>query len=399
MNDKYCLTNITLHGSQKPGKNSAVMVRSGKIDYIGPAPIQHGSDNVHVIDCSGLHLLPGFIDLQINGGFGHDFTDDPDSIWEVGSELPKYGVTSFLPTIITAPPEKIRAAQNKILIGPPSGYRGAEAPGLHIEGPFLNPLKKGAHNPVHLQIPDPQLYESFSPDSGIRLVTLAPELPGASRIINMLSRNGIVVSAGHSAATYQQGLQAIEDGVRYLTHTFNAMAPYHQHDPGVLGAALDDERIILGLIADGIHVHPSVIRMLMRAAGPERLNLVTDAVGALGCPPGEYLLGDQPIIVADSGVRLPDGTLAGSNLSADKAFRNLMKFTGCSLSEGVQTICRNPAKLLNLDTRIGQIFTGADADLVLVTDQVEIAFTMVKGEILFTDPSLISLKPGLSRSL
>jgi len=396
MNNKCCLTNITLHGSQKPEKNSVVMVSSGKIDYIGPAPEQQGQNNVHVIDCSGLHLLPGFIDLQINGGFGYDFTADPDSIWSVGSELPKYGVTSFLPTIITAPPESIKAAQKKILTGPPGDYRGAGVLGLHIEGPFLNPVKKGAHNPEHLRLPDPDLYKDFSPDFGIRLVTLAPEISGASLIIDMLSRNGVVVSAGHSAATYQEGLKAIEDGIRYLTHSFNAMSPYHQHDPGLLGAALDDDRIMLGLIADGIHVHPSVIRMLMRTAGTERLNLVTDAVGALGRPPGEYLLGDQPITVTESGVRLSDGTLAGSNLSADMAVRNLMNFTGCNLSEAAQTISTNPARLLHLDSKIGQISTGSDADLVLVTEQVEIALTMVKGKIVFTNPSLISLKPGLS---
>jgi N-acetylglucosamine-6-phosphate deacetylase len=338
-----------------------------------------------------MHLVPGFIDLQVNGGFSFDFTTDPQSIWRVGENLPQYGVTSFLPTIITSPPERTKTAQQVVMAGAPGNYQGAAVLGLHIEGPFLNSEKKGAHNPDYLLPPNIDLYKNFSPSTGIRLVTLAPELPGATAVIKQLVAQEVLVSAGHSSATFEQAIAGFDHGIRYATHTFNAMSPYHQHEPGLVGAALDDNRVTLGLIADGVHVHPAVVRMILRATGINRLNLVTDSVGALGCPPGEYALGDFPVVVDADSVRLFDGTLAGSILSADQAIRNLMTFTGCTLAQAVQTSSMNPARLLQLDTSLGKIEAGFKADLVLLTEQYKVAMTMINGAVVYVNDEIIHI--------
>lgn len=380
----YRFAGVELHTPGASLKNGELLTSGRVIEYAGPLRNSTEDSSIQTID-SGAHLVPGFIDLQINGAFGSDFTTDPASIWEVGAQLPHYGVTAFLPTVITAPVEKLRAAQAIVSAGPPIGYRGARVLGLHVEGPFINPEKKGAHNPAHIRLPDPALYADFSPANGVRLVTLAPELPGARAVIEMLVRNGVVVSAGHSAATYDQALEAFDAGVRYATHLFNAMTEYHQHRPGLVGAVLDDERPMAGLINDGVHVHPAVVRMLMRVLGPERLTLVTDAIGALGRPPGDYMLGDFPIRVDETSVRLHDGTLAGSNLSADQAFRNLIDFTGCSLDDAVRAITLNPARLLGLEAAMGQLGAGLQADLVLLSEQLEVLLTVVNGDILYAN--------------
>ncbi len=379
---KLLIHNIVLHTPETTLHDGAVLISDGVIEEAGEWHLI-SKDADQSIDGCGMHLIPGLIDLQVNGGFGKDFTQDPTAIWEVGAQLPQHGVTAFLPTIITSPPEKMIAAQEIVLSGPPPGYSGAKVLGLHIEGPFLALEKKGAHNPDYILPPDPDLYDGFSPERGIRLVTLAPEQPGASEVIGQLISQGVLVSAGHSTASYEQAKAAFDQGVRYGTHLFNAMPAYHQHAPGLVGALLDDERVTSGLICDGIHVHPAVVRMIWQMLGTERLTLVTDAMGALGCPPGEYLLGDFPVVVDETSARLRNGTLAGSILTADQAVRNLITFTGCSLGEAVQTMSLTPAQLLKLDNTLGNIAPGKQADLVLLTDRHDVATVIVNGQLIF----------------
>ena len=252
--------------------------------------------------------------------------------------------------------------------------------GLHLEGPFLNPARRGAHNPAHLRAPDLQTITGWSVEQYVRLVTLAPELPGALDVIRALVGRGVVVSAGHSLATHAEALAGFEAGITCGTHLFNAMPPLEHRAPGLAGALLADERATVGLIPDGLHLHPSVVALAWQAKGARRVNLVTDAMAALGMPPGRYPLGDWEVTVDDTSARLADGRLAGSLLSLDQAVRNFIAFTGCSLSDALATVTTVPAHLLGLADR-GQIAPGFIADLTLLTPDVHVAGTIVGGQI------------------
>ena len=334
-----------------------------------------------VIDARGLFLVPGLIELQINGAFGHDFTAAPDSIWEVASKLPRYGVTRFLPTIVTAPLGQIAKAQGVLQGGPPAGFCGATPLGLHVEGPFLNPERKGAHREEHLRLPEADACRNFSPEQSVRMVTLAPELPGALEVIRLLSERGVVASAGHSQASLEQARRAFAAGVRYGTHLFNAMTALHQFEPGLAGALLAEPGMRFGLIADGIHVHPALVELIWKLSGPGRLTLVSDGMAALGQGPGRYRLGGhEEVLVDERSARLPDGVLAGSILTQTDALRNLISFTGCSLEEALSCMTSTPAELLGLETEFGRIAPGLRADFVLLTPELEVVQTFVDGE-------------------
>jgi N-acetylglucosamine-6-phosphate deacetylase len=214
-------------------------------------------------------------------------------------------------------------------------------------------------------------------------VTLAPELPGAGPLIATLTERGIIVSAGHSMATLAEARAGFEAGIRYGTHLFNAMPPLHHREPGLAGALLSDARVMVGLVPDGIHVHPTVIEIIWRMVGRERLTLVTDAMAALGMPPGHYQIGDFVVTVDDESARLADDTLAGSILTPDAALRNLIAFSGCSLAEALPTMTSNPACLLGLGRQKGQIAPGFDADLVLLTADLHVAQTIIGGQVVY----------------
>jgi len=375
--------NTTILTPHRRIDNGAVLVESGRVTAVGPAEAVTRPADAQIIDAGGLLLVPGFIDLQVNGGFGHDFTAKPESIWPVAAGLPRYGITSFLPTIITSPLETIAAAQQVLAGGTPAGFRGATPLGLHVEGPFLNPAKKGAHNPAHLRPPSLDAAADWTPQQAVRLVTLAPELPGAVDVVKILVERGVVVSAGHSLATYAQAQAAFEAGVTYGTHLFNAMPPLAHREPGLPGALLTNPALTVGLIPDGIHVHPAVIALIWAAKGGARLTLVTDAMAALGMSPGRYQIGDQAVIVTETDARLEDGTLAGSTVSLDAALRNLMEFTGCSLAEALPAVTSTPALLLGLPDR-GQIAPGFMADLVLLTPELRVGKTIVAGQVVYS---------------
>ncbi|HYO50664.1 MAG TPA: N-acetylglucosamine-6-phosphate deacetylase [Chloroflexia bacterium] len=351
------------------------------VDYASRLPCPAGA---YRLEAAGLLLAPGFIDLQINGAFGGDFTDEPGTIWQVASLLPRYGITSFLPTIVSSPYETVAAAQAAICEGPPPGFRGAIPLGLHLEGPFLNPAKRGAHNPTHLRLPDTAEAQSWTPDRGIRLVTLAPELPGACEMIEMLMARGIVVSAGHSLANYEEGVAGINAGITYGTHLFNVMPVMDHREPGLVGALLGDGRVTVGLIADGIHLHPSMVALAWKAKGPSRISLVTDAMAALGMSDGTYKLGDQDVIVAGGAARLADGRLAGSVLTLDQAVRNLVSFAGCSPSDAILAVTTVPASLLGMANSLARIASGSRADVVLLNSDLRVVETLVAGEVVYS---------------
>ena len=365
-------------------ENGAVQVEAGRVAWIGPASTAPQDAGMEILDARGLLLAPGLIDLQLNGAFGDDFTTDPTSIWRVAARIPCYGVTSFLPTIITSPPEKIIEAQESLTGGWPADFRGATPLGLHLEGPFLNPDKKGAHNPTYLRSPDPSLVAPWSPATGVRLVTLAPELPGSLDVIRRLIAQGVVVSAGHSMATFVQAQAGFAAGTRYGTHLFNTMPPLAHREPGLAGALLATPGQIVGLIPDGIHVHPGLIRVVWAAKGPREISLVSDAMAALGMAPGRYWLNDYEVIVSEQDARLVNGTLAGSVLPLDQAVRNLIAFTGCSLSEALATVTTTPADLLGIGKERGRVQLNLIADLVLLTPDLRVVTTIAAGKIAWT---------------
>jgi N-acetylglucosamine-6-phosphate deacetylase len=366
-------------------EGSAVLVDGGRIVAVGPANEVRCPPEAERIDAEGLILAPGFIDLQINGAFGSDFTANPSSIWDVAAMLPRYGVTSFLPTIITSPLEKVAEAQEVICGGPPPAFRGAAPLGLHLEGPFLNEAKRGAHDASYLRLPDRAIAADWLPGRGVRMVTLAPELQGALSIVLELRARGIVVSAGHSTATLEEARAGIEAGIAYGTHLFNAMPPLGHREPGLAGALLTDAGVAVGVIADGVHVHPDMVKLIWLAKGWERVSLVTDAMAALGMPAGIYRLGEQDVTVDGERARLADGRLAGSVLSLDQAVRNLVDFTGCWMGDAVGTVTAVPASLLGMGGSRGRIAPGYGADLTLLTQELRVAATIVGGEVLFTN--------------
>ena len=310
------------------------------------------------------------------------FSADPAALWSAAARLPQYGITGFLPTIISSAPERIAAAQGAIM-DLPRDFQGARPLGLHLEGPFLNPEKKGAHNAAWLRPPDDGLAADWSPDTGVRMVTLAPELPGALELIEKLAARGILVSAGHSIATHLQARAGLAAGVGYGTHLFNAMSGLHHREPGLAAALLAHPDAVVGLIADGIHVDPLIIDLVWRLVGSRRLNLVSDSISALGMPEGRHRLGDQEVMVKDNAVRLKDGTLAGSVLGLDQAVRNLMRFTGSRLRQVLASVTTTPARLLGLDGQYGLIEPGRPADLVLLDNSYRVVKTFVGGSLVF----------------
>ena len=378
---------LYIHGGRRAAEPAgaaelAVLIEDGTVLATGRGSELACPPGAERLDAGGRLIAPGFIDLQLNGAFGLDFTAAPETLWEVGRRLPRFGVTAFLPTIITSPLATVAAAQRVIQAGPPPGYAGAWPLGLHLEGPFLNPAKRGAHDASLMRLPTLPEVADWSPAQGVRLVTLAPELPGALEVIAALSARGVLVSAGHSMADYDQARAGLDAGARYGTHLFNAMPPLDHRAPGLAAALLTDGRAVTGLIPDGIHVHPAIVDLIWRSKGPGRVSVVTDAMAALGHPPGRYRLGAAEVIVDETSARLADGRLAGSILSLDQAVRNLIQFTRCSAAEAIDSVTAVPA---------GALRAGARADLVLLTADLQVSTTIVDGRVAWqaatADPS------------
>ena len=361
----------------------AVLIDGGTITAVGPAAMIKAPPQAKIVDGRGLIAAPGLIDWQINGGFGEDFTENPASIWSVGGRLVEHGVTAFLPTIVTSPLETVAAAQAAWGAGAPAGYRGAKPLGLHLEGPYLNPGKKGAHRKEWMRAPSEAETEAWSRRRGVWLVTLAPELPGAGELIRRLGEKGVVVSAGHSLATYDEALEGFVSGVSGATHLFNAMPPMEHRAPGLVAAALLDPGTTIGMIPDGVHVDPRMIKLAWMLKTRRRFTIVTDAMKALGLPPGIYAANGRTVTVDGASARLEDGTLAGSVVSLNAAVRNLMDFTGCSLAEAIGAASTHVARFIRL-SRKGRIRPGADADLVLLNEQAEVFATVVAGEVAYS---------------
>jgi N-acetylglucosamine-6-phosphate deacetylase len=333
------------------------------------------------IDARQLLVSPGFIDLQINGGFGIDLLTEPSKVWELGQHLAQHGVTGFLPTIITSPP----AATNTMLESlarRPADYVGAEPLGAHFEGPMLSQKRPGTHPVEHLVMPKPELINGWSRDRGLALVTIAPELPGALDVIEQLVAMNVVVAAGHSNANTADAHAGLAAGITMVTHLFNAMAPFHHRSPNLVGVTLAEPQLTAGLIADGVHVHPVTVAATWNAKGPEGIALVTDAVSAMGQPPGRYQLADEAIMSDGISVRNGDGNLAGSVLTMDRAVRNLISYSRCASYEAITSATTTPANLINENHR-GRLAPGAAADIVLLDKELKVQMTLCSGKLAY----------------
>jgi N-acetylglucosamine-6-phosphate deacetylase len=332
------------------------------------------------VDLEGLIIAPGYIDLQVNGAFGVDFSYGADRVEEVAALLPQFGVTAFLPTLVSLS-QKQYAISMPFLQPKEGGSHGASILGIHLEGPFFNPQQKGAHDDQLLTSLNGPIEDFYGSLEGVKIVTLAPELPGMGDAIRELKEKNIVVSAGHTLATYEDMQKAVDEGVGLCTHLFNAMTPFHHRSPGIIGAVLDDHNIHYTVIADGVHLHPSVLNLAWKSK-PRGLVLVTDAIQALGLPSGSYKLGSMEVDV-QKGRAYVQGTqtIAGSVLSMDQAVRNFRIATNCSIVDAIEAATLKPARVLGIQDRKGTLGVGSDADFIVLNDDLYVQASYVNGHL------------------
>jgi N-acetylglucosamine-6-phosphate deacetylase len=341
-----------------------VTIEDGAIDGVGVSPA--GKTGMAV---------PGFIDVQINGFDGVDFTTaEPGDYEHVAGRLAATGVTGFQPTLIALPPADYLAALERLGA---TSIRSARLLGMHLEGPFLSPVRSGAHDPANMLEPDLALTRRFLEAGPVTHMTIAPELPGALELIDLLVSAGVTVALGHTDADAATAHVAFDRGARSVTHIFGAQRPWQHRDPGISGAALVRDDVYLTAIVDGIHLAPETVQLTVRSAG-ERFVLITDAIAAAGQPDGEYLLGDRTVILRDGACRLADGTLAGSSLTMDRAVRNLIDL-GFSPGRAITAATAAPAALAGRP-ELGILAAGTPADVCVLDDSFRVVQTLVAGE-------------------
>src|SRR5918998_4259660 len=318
-----------------------VLLGEGSIADVSPDDsLLAEAHEVH--DHAGSLILPGFVDLQVNGAFGIDVASESQRLPELSEALLSTGTTSYLPTVISSPEGLYE--ESLPAIGIPTGS-GAEVLGVHLEGPFISLEKRGAHAAAHVARPDTELLARLLDLGPVRMITLAPELEGAEGLMALAANRGVVVSAGHTDVAFEPAYGALDGRVAGVTHLFNGMSAMHHREPGLPGAAFAHPRAGCGLIADGLHVHPEMVALAFRMLGPDRLCLVTDAIAATGMEDGEYRLATRTVYV-DGGVpRLGSGSIAGSVLTMKDAFMNILAFTGCTVPEAARMTSTSPAKL------------------------------------------------------
>jgi N-acetylglucosamine-6-phosphate deacetylase len=367
---------ILVDGTLAPG---AVVVRDGII-----VEILRGRDLSLPQDVIEADIVsPGLIDLQVNGSFGVEVGDDPEALRHLAAELPSTGVTAYLPTVVSCTRDFYRSACDAFEAARTAP--GAQALGMHIEGPFLSPQRAGAHRRDVIEEAPADSLDVLLESGHVRIVTLAPERPGALELIQRLRRLDVVVSLGHTDATYGEFVRGIDYGATMVTHLYSAMSPMRHRAPGAVGAALQDDRVVVGLIADGVHCHPAVIDIALRVKGPDRVALVTDAIAGAGVEPGTYELNGQKILVDETLAKLADGTLAGSILTMDQAVRNVVQLAGASIPNALHMASEVPARILGLRTK-GRLIVGADADLVLFDAGLTVQSTFIAGQRVYNRP-------------
>lgn len=349
-----------------------------------------GADGAAVADVTGLIALPGFIDVHTHGGGGFNLqTTDPAEIAGYARWVAASGVTAFLAGVVGVPGdlprEQLRAAAAAVIGWRPGADAGAEPLGIHLEGPYISEVRRGAHQSSWLRQPNPTETERILAltDGALRLVTLAPELPGAHALIRRLVEAGVTVSMGHTDANYEQALEAIALGVTHATHCCNAMRPLRHRDPGPLGAVAMSPQVMGEIIADGVHVHPAMVEILIKVLGFERAVVITDALAGAGNGDDPFEFAGQPAQVVDGAARLADGTLTGSVLTMDQALRNVLALPGVPLSAASAMLSRNPARAAHAAERKGLLAPGYDADLVLLDSDLRPCATFCAGVLVY----------------
>ncbi|HZK34488.1 MAG TPA: N-acetylglucosamine-6-phosphate deacetylase [Bacillota bacterium] len=335
-----------------------------------------------IVDAKGSYIVPGFIDIHVHGSYGADVMDASiDSLSNISSFLAKHGTSSYLATTMTCSVGDIRKSILAVsqYIKEDNG-RGAQILGVHMEGPFINPLVKGAHDEAHIRAPSVVTFNEIVGDKAdiIRLVTIAPELEGAQGLAAYLRKINTTVSIGHTGADYETAKGAIEAGINHTCHFYNAMTPIRHRQPGLVGAALDNDDSTIELIADLVHIHPAALRLAYRIKGRDKCVLITDAMSAAGLSDGLYELGGLKVYVENGVARQADGTLAGSTLTQDRALQNMVK-AGVPLESTITMLTRTPAKVIGVDGYKGQLKKGYDADIVLLDKDLNIKETYIKG--------------------
>ena len=339
-----------------------------------------------IYHCENWTLLPGFIDVHVHGSDGRDVMEGTREAIEVISRfLAGHGTTAYLATTVTASPFATLQAVESLGRLIPEETGGARIMGLHLEGPFISEMKRGVHPAEYIRNPSIPTLDEFVKWSNnqIKVITMAPEVPGGLEFIRHARSMGILVSMGHSNATFNEAKESIEAGITHATHVFNAMREFNHRDPGILGAVLSDDRIWAELIADGVHVDPMVIEILLRCKGPQKILLVTDAISACGQPDGEYQVGPLRVTVTQGVCRNLEGRLAGSTLTQDRALQNMMRWTKASLAEASFMTSRNPAQSIGIANLKGSIEPGLDADLILLDDDLNVQMTFCEGRLVY----------------
>jgi N-acetylglucosamine-6-phosphate deacetylase len=385
---KTVFTASRLYTPEQEIVNPLLVVEDGLISEVSTRSEKEISRNISLVDFGDAVLAPGFVDIHIHGGAGLDAMRAlPSELPRLGKFLTTHGVTGYFPTTVAAPLDATCAALGRLADAietaatTTSGHPVQARPlGLHLEGPFLSHKRRGVHPPENLVAPTVDIFERLwqAARGHVRMLTIAPEIPGAMGVIAEAARRNVCVSIGHSDAEMPVAQDAVTAGARHATHTFNAMRPLDHRDPGIIGEVLSDDRLSADIIVDGIHVAPPVVKVFLQAKGYERAVLITDAISATGMPDGRYQLGPIEVDVKD-GKCTSNGSLAGSVLTMDRAVRNVTKFSHWSLRDAVRAATLNPARAAGLSARHGALTPGAFADFTVLSATGEVLKTIVGG--------------------
>jgi len=385
------IKNAEIYTPHKVIKKGNILIGGSRISKILDRPLPKLPPGTKILDVKGKIACPGFIDVHLQGAGGYDFLDaTPLAVWEISRTLARFGTTSYLATTVFKngknPHIDVIVRSQELGVG----SQGAQLLGIHLEGPFVNPKKKGM---IRLNgIKDcslTSLNKILKITKGkLRMMTIAPELNGAMEIIKRLKKKKIIASFGHSDATVEETKKGIEAGVTHATHIFNAMRQFHHREPGPLGAIFLDDRVSVQLISDGVHIHPEVIKLIVRLKGVENIVLITDSMSSLGLPDGKYVYDGWEYESRNGACRYKDGTLIGTSLPLNRMVQQMVKFGGVNLTKALQMATINPAKVLGVDTRKGSIEEGKDADLVIMDKECNIFMTLISGNIVYSKSPL-----------
>lgn len=381
------LTNIRLIHQTGIIENGWLQIEAGKIASFGasssPAPRGHAP----ILDGGGLTLSAGYMDIHVHGGNGIEIMDDdPDAVLALAQFYASHGVTGFLPTTWTADDDPIYGALKRVADAQQRQANetiGAHIWGAHVEGPYVNPNKAGAQNPHLIRRADRDEFARWQSTGVIKLMTIAPEYPENLALIRHCTAHDIITSAGHTDATHADMIAGMEAGISNTTHTFNAMRPLHHRELGTVGTALLNPDLYCEIIADGVHVHPDVVRLFYRNKGTDRAIIITDAVRGAGLAYGTTYLQDGRNVTVRDSAYLDDGTLAGSTLTMDVAVKNFTQFTGYAYHHIWACASQTPARMLNISRYTGSIHTGKRADLILLDADLNVHLTMVGGDVVY----------------